>query len=269
MTTQTQPVNVLILAGDRTADDPLCHAHGVEGKVLVPLAGVPLLAHVLRAVQSWPRLGQVTLIAPATESHRQVVESAQAPGLRLDWRAPQARLHDSVRNALMGQSSGELGLIVTGDHALLRTDWLDRVCHAVDAGADVAVGLASHQTVMAEFPKSKRTRYRFLGGSICGGNVFAFKSPHIMNVLDLWQRMEAERKRPWKMLSLLGPRYVMRYLTGRLSLFDAFARLSALTNVSAVPVVIDDGAVAVDIDSPEDLILAERAMRQRGQAGES
>lgn len=269
MTEPERNVTVCILAGDRTIDDPLCQSQGVPGKALVSLAGEPLLAHVLKAVQAWPRLGRIALVAPHTPQHQCVVESVLQPDVALDWHPPAKRLPASIRNVWVDQPPGQVGVIVTADHALLQPAWLEQVYQAVAGAAEVAVGLAEYDTVMAEFPGSRRTRYRFFDGSICGGNVFAFQMPQILSVLDLWQRMEAERKKPWKVLSLLGPGHVLAYLTGRLTLAKAFARLSAQTGVRVEPVVIDDGAVAVDIDSVADLALAEQALVRRRQAGGS
>lgn len=269
MTEPERNVTVCILAGDRTANDPLCQSQGVAGKALVSLAGEPLLAHVLKAVQAWPRLGRIALVAPHTPMHQRVVEAVLQPEVGVDWYAPAERLPASIRGVWVDQPPGQFGVIVTADHALLRPAWLEQAHHAVVAGAEVAVGVAQYDAVMTQFPGSRRTRYRFRDGSICGGNVFALQTPQILQVLDLWQSMEAERKKPWKVLSLLGPGHVLRYLAGRLTLAQAFARLSAQTGVRVEPVVIDDGAVAVDVDSAADLALAEQALLKRRQAGES
>lgn len=269
MTEPERNVTVCILAGDRTIDDPLCQSQGVPGKALVSLAGEPLLAHVLKAIQAWPRLGRIALVAPHTPEHQRVVEAILRPDVGVDWHPPAERLPASIRGVWADQPPGLRGVIVTADHALLQPAWLEQVYQAVVGTAEVAVGLAQYDTVMAEFPGSRRTRYRFLDGSICGGNVFALQTPQILNVLDLWQRMEAERKKPWKVLSLLGPGHVLAYLRGRLTLASAFARLSAQTGVRVEPVVIDDGAVAVDVDTVADLALAEKALVRRRQAGGS
>ncbi len=269
MSDPAQAVRVCILAGDRTADDPLCRAQGVPGKALVRVGDAPLLGHVLKAIQAWPRRGDIVLVAHKTPPFERVVDELDQLRARVVWREPAERLYDSIRNAFADQPAGQRGLIVSGDHALLKPAWLEQVYQGLCAGAEMTVALAWHKTVMAQFPSSRRTHYRFADGAVCGGNVFGCQMPQLMKVLDIWQRMESERKKPWKVLSLLGVRQVARYLAGQLTVTEAFSSLSSKTGVAVAPILIDDGEVAVDVDSMADLQLVERAMAQRMSTDQS
>ena len=48
----TTPVAALVLAGSRPGGDPLLASSGLTSKALLPIAGVPMLARVLAALQS-------------------------------------------------------------------------------------------------------------------------------------------------------------------------------------------------------------------------
>ena len=76
-----------------------------------------------------------------------------------------------------------------------------------------------------------------------------------LGAIELWRRVEADRKRPWRIARMLGPLTLLRYLCGRLTLADALARLGRLANVRAAVVSSRYGLAAVDVDKPADLDL--------------
>ena len=48
----TQRVATLVLAGSRPGSDPLLEGTGLPSKALLPIAGKPMLAHVLEALNA-------------------------------------------------------------------------------------------------------------------------------------------------------------------------------------------------------------------------
>lgn len=262
------PCPVIVLAGDRPGRSGLLEATGADGKALISLLGIPLLARVLQTVSTWPACQRMILVAPKTKPYLELVAGSGLQNKALTWLEPQASLYESLAEVFNDRDLAiERAVIVTGDHALLRVEWLETIWSSLKDGVDLAVGLADGSKVMAAFPAHRRTRYRFSDQHICGGNIFAFKMPAIHTVLDHWRRLEQQRKRPWRMVSILGHGYVWRYLTGRLSLASAFECLSCVVDATVVPVIVDDPSIAVDIDSMEDLKLAESILCQRGESG--
>jgi len=256
-------IDVLILAGDRPGGSPLLAHTGVKGKALVPLAGKPVLARVMEAVAAWPRCARIVLVAPKEPAYQRLVEST-AGGKDVLWMTPQSSLFGSIGDALsLDGVWQDQGLIVSGDHGLAVSTWFDQVLAGLGGSADLVVGMADWEAVMSAYPGSKRTRYRFQDGSVCGGNVFAFRRSGMEKILASWAQVEHQRKRPWRMLSLLGPIHVARYLAGRLTRGEAFDRLSSVVGASVASQLVDDPAIAVDIDSVEDLVLAKRIVRDR------
>ena len=102
-------------------------------------------------------------------------------------------------------------------------------------------------------PGSRRTYLRFADGDWSGCNLFLLATPQAIAAIQLWQTVERDRKRPWRIVRRLGPGLLLRYLLGRLSLSDAVAALGRRIGVSAVVVECPDGLAAVDVDKPSDL----------------
>lgn len=255
-------IDVIVLAGDRGPGDPLARRAGVAGKALVPVAGVPMLTRVLRVLADWPRLARPILVAPDNVDYREAAAQSGLGDSRSPvWVRPAASLSASVRAGL-AESPGPLRLLLTADHALLNRQWLDGLASraAQPEVSGLSVGLADWHGVMQRFPGSRRTRYRFCDRSVCGTNLFVVHDNSVLGLLETWQRVEQERKRPWRIVGLLGLGNLTRYLAGRLRSDQAFDALSIRLGVSVHPVLIDDPLAAVDVDSPADLELVESVL---------
>ena len=150
-------------------------------------------------------------------------------------------------------------LVTTSDHALLTPQIVDYFCReAQSSGWDVVAALARHETVMAAYPETSRTAYRFTDGGYCSCNLFAFLSPQARAVPDFWRRAEEQRKSPWRVVSMLGWGTVFRYLMRKLALVDAVDRISQQLGCKVGVVVIPYPEAAIDVDSAEDWHLVQK-----------
>ena len=152
-------------------------------------------------------------------------------------------------------------LLTTGDHALLRPATVERfVAAAAAADAHAVAGLVRHACVMRRFPGTRRTALRFREGSYCATNLFLLREPRARRAVRFWAEVQRDRKRPWRIARRLGPGTLARYLCGRLAIVDAFAVLSRAAGCAVSWVEIDDELAAVDVDTVQDLALAERVL---------
>ena len=149
-------------------------------------------------------------------------------------------------------------LLTAGDHALLTPALVDDFCTRADhLDADVVVGLVPYDLVHQAFPDSKRTVLKFSDGQYCGSNLFAVLNPRGEAAPAFWSRLEADRKRPWRMARRVGPAMLFRYLFGQLTLEKGLQSLSSAMGCRVAMLRIDDPRAAVDVDSVADRELAE------------
>ena len=94
-------------------------------------------------------------------------------------------------------------------------------------------------------------------------NLFALATPSARGALMLWRRLEADRKRPWRMASVIGPGVMARYLAGRLDRAAAARAVGLAAGCSTAFAVIDHADAAHDVDRPDDLAFAERRLAAR------
>ncbi len=252
--------SVIVLAADRGPDDPLAVRAGVSGKVLVEIAGEAMLTRVMKAVADFAADGRVVVVcrddpayAEAANVGREFQRIEPAPGPAASAVAAMDRIDPS-----------EPVLLVTGDHPLLQPAWLEQfVTRAAASGADAVVGLVDHAAIVARFPGNRRTRYRFSDVSVCGTNLFYFAALPGRKVAEQWQVLEAQRKKPWKIVGRLGPWNLLRYLAGRLSLAAAMDALSHRTGLRLACVMLDAPEAAIDVDSQADLELVSAILKRR------
>src|SRR5687768_12996727 len=114
------PVTIILLAGQRAGVvNPLAERAGVSHKCLVPIAGRPLIAHVLDTVTAVPAVNEVR-ISLEPEAHEAVARiAAEFAGRGAPIRLlPNARtIVDSV-NAAAGGDPGPF-VVTTADNVLL------------------------------------------------------------------------------------------------------------------------------------------------------
>jgi CTP:molybdopterin cytidylyltransferase MocA len=255
------PWPAVVLAGERPGGNALARAHHLPAGVLVPVAGKACLARVITTLRASHNVDGGLLVGPAQEvvKDNDVLRELLAIG-DFRWLEPLKGPSASALRAASALGKYPL-LLTTGDHALLEAGVVDRFCAAAAAsGADFVVGLVPHAVVRGRFPQSRRTVLRFSDSAWCGSNLFALRTHAGRHALELWQALEADRKRPWRMASRLGAGLLLKYLSGSLSLATALATLSARAGCRITHVAVDNARAAVDVDTSADLALAEEIL---------
>ncbi len=246
--------NALILAGSRGGVDPVADYAGVSHKALIELDGQTLLARVAQALRE---AGAMQIAVSVSDDA--VRTAATALGLTVLTAAsgPSRSVRDGI------EALGTPLLVTTADHALLQPEWITRFLTDVPAHADVAALLARQDVIEAAAPGTRRTYLRFADGAWSGCNLFHFATPRSVAALDLWTQVEADRKRPWRIVRRLGIGTLIRYMSGRLTLVAALAHLGRLAGLDAAAVASPFGLASVDVDKPTDLdlvrVLVEKA----------
>lgn len=260
-------LRVVVLAGERPGGNALARAMGVPAGILVDVAGKTAVERVFAAVRESRRIDGGLLCGPVAEI---VADSAHlqallAPG-DIRWIAPGSGPAASTASALQQLDSWP-ALVTTADHALLTGATIDRFVElALAQSADLVVGLVPYPCVIAAFPDTKRTVLQFSDGGFCGSNLFCVRTERGLQAVLFWRRVEALRKRPWKIARELGYFTLLRYLLGRLGSAEAFARLSRKSGCHVAYVELDVARAAVDVDSVGDRELAERILLGDRQA---
>jgi len=259
----TKTFSAIVLAGERPGGSAFSRELGLPASVLVDVAGQSALARVFSTLSLSEQVGGGVLCGPAEQIYRNNPEFQDIlAGTDFHWLAPAAGPSASALSGI--RELGRFPLLLTaGDHALLTPELVDDFCsRARKTGADVVVGLVPYPLVRQAFPESKRTVLKFSDGQYCGSNLFAILTERGEAAPAFWSRLEADRKRPWRMARRVGPALLVRYLFGRLTLAGALKSLSNAMDCTVAHLLIDNPRAAVDVDSVADRDLAEKILRQ-------
>jgi CTP:molybdopterin cytidylyltransferase MocA len=241
--------SALVLAGSRGGVDPVAAYGGASHKALIQLGGETLLARVVGALKT-AGAARIAVISSDADVRIEIA--------RLGVEALDEAAGPSLSVKTGAERLGTPLVVTTADHALLQPEWVTRFLADIPADVDVAALVAGRAIVETAAPGTRRTWLKLADGDWSGCNLFYLADDRSLGVVDLWRRVEAERKRPWKMARILGPGMLLRYATGRLALRDAATQLGKLAGVRAAIVETPFGLASVDVDKPADLDLVRR-----------
>lgn len=259
------PSRAVVLAGRRGGADPLAEATGAAHRALLEIEGEPMLLRVIRRLLARPGLDRVLVnidrpdLVEALPGWAPLVSSSRVCLLR-STDSPSRSVLESLEAA--GLDDGPV-LVTTADHALLDDPMLDAFFAGCPTDADLCVGLVPSATIRARFPEAKRTYLPFRDERYSGANLFYFRTPASQAAARFWQRVENDRKQPWKLARAFGLANLALFLARRLDLPGAMARASKVigARVAAVPLPIAEAAV--DVDKIEDLELVRSILAAR------
>ena len=252
-----QSFPAIVLAGER--QDELSTKPGIFTKVL----GKPAIERVIETLNKSDCSDHIYLVGPSpkTDTALRILENLLSLPT-VSYVEPAEGPSKSAKLAF--EVIGKTALLTTGDHALLTPKIVNDFCEEANKKtSDFIVGLVPYKNVKALYPGSRRTLLKFHDNILCGSNLFFLKTQKSKNVLNLWAKIEDNRKAPWKLVMQFGVKILLKYLVGRLQSKEAFDYLSDRTNSNIDYILIDDARAAIDVDSPQDLILAEKILEEK------
>lgn len=260
MTDAPQGWTALVLAGQRPGVDRLAAHFGREAKALIPVAGEPMLARVLRALADTPQIARIIVLAQDAPALLEDPSLEWARGDRRIAARPSGRtISGSVRAAIEDPAVGLPVLVTTADNVMLTPATIAEFI-AGAGEADVSVAFVERDNLESTVGPNRRTWLTFRDGAFTGANLFALKGAASAHALTFWEGVEADRKSVLRLAAHFGPVLMMRLLLRRMTLAQALAAAGAKLGASAAPVLLSDGRMGVDVDKPEDHALAERLL---------
>ncbi|ATE67040.1 NTP transferase domain-containing protein [Rhizorhabdus dicambivorans] len=237
----------IILAAQRAGQiDPLAEAVGLSHKCLVPIAGAPLIAHAAAALSATPGCRRlIVVVEPAMfMAVRQVLRDGPPP---VDFVAAADNLADSVFAAADG-IDGPM-IVTTADNVLLTSGAVEAMLAALAGGAEVAVAMANKASVLAAHPEGQRRFYRFRDDDYSNCNLYAFGGGPAVKAAEAFRSGGQFAKKTSRLIAAVGLVNVLLMAMGRLSLKGALARLGKRLGLRLEPVLLADGAHAIDVDN--------------------
>lgn len=247
-------MDAIVLAGALN-DGALRAVSSATYEAEIEIAGKPMVAYVLDALNQMPEVERVAVVGYATDT---MIPLITGKVCRVD---PGGSLIDSLIKGLEILQPENPVLAVTSDIPLITPeairDFLSR-CQANPG--DVCYSFVSKDHNEARYPGVQRTYVKLREGIFTGGNI-ALLSPEIVRErIDILKQAASLRKKPLQLCSLLGWKYLLKLIFGLLTIKEVEERVSHAFGIRAVGVVSPYPEVGIDVDKPSDLELAAKAL---------
>jgi len=261
MNVQPSVVAVVTAGWSPREDDPLAEYTQGKPKALIPIAGKPMIAHVVDALARSRYVQHIIIVAldPAAEVQFPVaVEYVPDAG-------------DLLSNA-------EVGIRYAGDNypdtdaVLLSSSDVPTITpHIVDAfieecfrtDHDLYYSVIERSVMEARFPESRRSYVHLREGDVAGGDILLIRPSLALSRRELWQNLAAARKNALKQARMLGLWTFLKLATRRLSLAEAERRACKVLNIRGRIIPFPYAEVGMDVDKPFQLEIARVELEAR------
>lgn len=251
------PLRVIVLAAQRAgAVDPLAKRFGVSHKCLVPIAGRPLIAHVIAALQAHERVGEIVV---SVESSAFAAIAAVLPNPTAD--SPPVRCAtawDTITDSVGAAAAGHEGplLITTADNVLITGASIDAVLEGLKC-SDAVVAMATREAVLAAHPAGQRRFYEFRCGVYSNCNLYGLASGDALKAAEAFRSGGRFAKSARRIVCAFGLTNLILLRLKLVTLRGGLARVSRRIGVRIAPVVLTDGTQAIDVDNDRTHAIAE------------
>ena len=251
-------VDVLVMAGG-SKSDPLTEQEGVSNKALIPVDGKPMLTYVLEGLSRAPSINRVVVVGP-----EDALSGMQRNGFDFTLVPEGGTMLENAAAGLKAVEPDQLCLIVTGDIPLLTEADVEaflKLCEPFDA--DFYYPILARESCESRFPETRRTYVRLKDGTFTGGNAILVRPAWFFQNRHRLEMFIAYRKKPLKLLRMLPPGFVVKYLFGRLTVGDLEKKLSQLLLLQARAIPCDLVAIGTDVDKFSDLEVVRKTLAER------
>lgn len=257
---------VVVLAAQRQGViDPLAARFGVSHKCLVPLAGRPLIAHVVRTVTGYPSVETVA-ISVEKDSFAAVLHAVGAAG-PADAPIACVAAADNLADSVIAAAEGHDGplLITTADNALLTRNSIDAMLAALKEH-DVAIAMAPREAVLAAHPDGQRRFYRFRDDGYSNCNLYGIAHKRALHAAEIFRGGGQFAKKAGRIVGAFGLLNLLLLRLRLLTLGRGMRRISGRIGLDIVPVILTDGSQAIDVDNDRTYAIVGELLEARAEA---
>jgi molybdopterin-guanine dinucleotide biosynthesis protein A len=261
MNGQPSLIAVVTAGGKPSEDDPLAAYTQGKPKSLIPIAGKPMLAHVVDALAGSRYVQHIVVVAldPAAQVSFSVpVECVPDTGdiftnSEAGVRYAQSRYPDMDGILL---SSCDVPTITPAI-----TDAFVEECFLTDH--DMYFTIVERSVMESRFPGSGRSYVHMREGDFAGGDLLLIRPSMTLSRPELWQEVAHARKSALRQARLVGLGVFVKLLMRRLTIAEGEKRVLEVFGVNGRAVPFPYAEVAMDVDKPYQLDIVRAELEAR------
>jgi len=153
--------------------------------------------------------------------------------------------------------------IPTADHCLLTPETIAEIgSEAARLGAGAGVALARREDVLAVHPEGQRRFYEFSDVAVSNCNAYWIGDRAALRAAEAFRGGGQFVKKPIRVMQAFGLINLLRFRFGLGPIHHIFQRISRHLNVDIAPLLVSNGATAIDVDNERSLRVTEALMKR-------
>lgn len=234
--------------------DKISAAVGVAHKSLVPVAGMPMVWHVVQALAESDRIGEIVVVGLEPGEVDWGVAVHHVPNQPSLWASQNAGL----RKLQELNADDRYVLALSSDTVLLTGEIIDRFIEACEPFTlDAYWGIVHKEVMLAAFPRSRRTYLPLREGSFCSSDLYLGRLSAGFHIQERIRYFIEHRKNVLAQVWKLGLPTLCKFLLRRLAIADILDIAYRIADLRGGPVILPIAEAGMDIDKPEQLAQVE------------
>lgn len=247
-----------IVPAGGTIDPEFAAVVGTEQKALIRFGERTILESVLKALRESGVIRNIV-----------VVGSPEVQAKALDFAAigvdPGSTGPDNIFRGLdkLKASVPDLdkALIVTCDLPFITGDTVRRYLEMCPDGVDICVPVIDEPDFHAAYPNTSSTFVKTRDGKFTLGGMFLMNARHMPQIRSAIERVFEKRKSKLGMARLIGPTFILKFLTKTLTIKDLENKIQSMLGCTGKAVRGAPNELAYDVDDLEDYEHAVRLQK--------
>ncbi|MEW5707236.1 MAG: nucleotidyltransferase family protein [Actinomycetota bacterium] len=243
-------VSALVLAGGSAKE-----LAAVPAKGLVPVNGRPMVEYVVDALHRCPDIDRICVVMPVEYSFNRQIEE------KLSIVLADGNLLEVLKAGINSLNTEDMVLAMSADIPLITPEAIsDFLQRCSKRKADIYYSIVKDDNIIKHFPSVKRTYARVREGNFTGGNLILLKPQFVEKNIELIERVLESRKKPVRIVRILGISFLLRFVLGLLEISQIEKRIGKLTRSACAGIITPFAEIGLDVDKQSDLELVEVAL---------
>src|SRR5690554_6918777 len=241
-------MEVLVLAGGKS-DGSIGNHQELHNKALLMINGTLMIEYVVDALNHAQKIDNIVVVGPQSElipyiekKVNKIIESTDS-------------IVENVINGINYLNNKQI-MIMTSDVPLITGKMIDDfITKCQEQEAFLYYPFISKETILEKYPETVRSYATLKEGVFCGGNLAVLSTKLFDQNKSLLNELYENRKDVKKYITLLGMKFIAKYLLKCLSIKEIEDRAAEIVGYPVKGIMVNDPEMMIDLDKLTDYEL--------------
>ena len=242
-------MDALILAG-RKDIGILENQHKLGNKALLMINNIPMIEYIVDALNQAQEIQNIVVVGPQFDlaphiekKVNKILESSDS-------------IIENIRIGIDYINNDHEIMVLTSDIPLITGEIIDRfIKKCREYEAFLYYPLIAQENILKKYPETIRSYATLKDGIFCGGNIVIFSRELFVKNKSLLDELYQKRKDIKKYITLLGMKFMVKYLFKCLTIKEIEERAAKIVGCPVKGIMVVDPEIMIDLDKLSDYEL--------------